>query len=65
MRYTSEQRLNEIMKSFEADGRMINNPHIFKLEDGGRFDPDGHKMAFRKSVDPHGLLNPGKLRSVG
>ena len=44
---------------------MINNPHIFKLEDGGRFDPDGRKMAFRKSVDPHGLLNPGKLRSVG
>ena len=65
VRWTSEQRLNEIMKSFEADGCFINNPHIFKLEDGGRFDPDGRKMAFRKSVDPHGLLNPGKLRSVG
>jgi hypothetical protein len=65
VRYASEQRLNEIMKSFEADGCLINNPHIFKLEDGGRFDPDGRKMAFRKSVDPHGLLNPGKLRSVG
>jgi FAD/FMN-containing dehydrogenase len=64
IRYTTEQRLNEIMRSFEADGCVINNPHIFKLEDGGRFDPEGRKMAFRASVDPLGLLNPGKLRSV-
>ena len=64
IRYTTEQRLNEIMRSFEADGCFINNPHIFKLEDGGRFDPEGRKMAFRASVDPLGLLNPGKLRSV-
>jgi FAD/FMN-containing dehydrogenase len=64
IRYTTEQRLNEIMRSFEADGCTINNPHIFKLEDGGRFDPEGRKMAFRATVDPLGLLNPGKLRSV-
>jgi FAD/FMN-containing dehydrogenase len=64
IRYTTEQRLNEIMRSFEADGCILNNPHIFKLEDGGRFDPEGRKMAFRASVDPMGLLNPGKLRSV-
>jgi FAD/FMN-containing dehydrogenase len=64
IRYTTEQRLNEIMRSFEQDGCVLNNPHIFKLEDGGRFDPDGRKLAFRKSVDPMGLLNPGKLRSL-
>jgi len=64
IRYTTEQRLNEIMRSFEADGCVINNPHIFKLEDGGRFDPEGRKMAFRAKVDPLGLMNPGKLRSV-
>ena len=64
IRYTTEQRLNEIMRSFEEDGCTINNPHIFKLEDGGRFDPEGRKMAFRATVDPLGLLNPGKLRSM-
>ena len=64
IRYTTVQRLNEIMQSFENDGCVINNPHIFKLEDGGRFDPEGRKMAFRGSVDPHQLMNPGKLRSV-
>lgn len=64
IRYTTEQRLNEIMRSFEADGCTLNNPHIFKLEDGGRFDPEGRKMAFRASVDPMKLLNPGKLRSL-
>ncbi len=64
IRYTTEMRLNEIMRSFEDDGCILNNPHIFKLEDGGRFDPEGRKMAFRSRVDPHGLMNPGKLRSV-
>jgi FAD/FMN-containing dehydrogenase len=65
IRYTTVRRLNEIMRSFEDDGCILNNPHIFKLEDGGRFDPEGRKMAFRSRVDPHGLMNPGKLRSVG
>jgi FAD/FMN-containing dehydrogenase len=64
IRYTTEQRLNKIMRSFEDDGCVLNNPHIFKLEDGGRFDPEGRKMAFRADVDPLGLMNPGKLRSV-
>jgi FAD/FMN-containing dehydrogenase len=64
IRYTSERRLQEIMRSFEDDGCVLNNPHIFKLEDGGRFDPEGRKMAFRADVDPFGLMNPGKLRSV-
>jgi FAD/FMN-containing dehydrogenase len=64
IRYTTEERLNEIMRSFEDDGCVLNNPHIFKLEDGGRFDPEGRKMAFRAAVDPLGLMNPGKLRSV-
>ena len=62
VRYTTEERLNEIMQSFVDDGCVINNPHTFKLESGGRFDPEGRKMAFRASVDPMGLLNPGKLR---
>jgi FAD/FMN-containing dehydrogenase len=64
IRYTTERRLQEIMRSFEDDGCVLNNPHIFKLEDGGRFDPEGRKMAFRADVDPFGLMNPGKLRSV-
>jgi FAD/FMN-containing dehydrogenase len=64
IRYTTQPRLNEIMRSFENDGCVLNNPHIFKLEDGGRFDPEGRKMAFRAVVDPLGLMNPGKLRSV-
>ena len=54
IRYTTQQRLYDIMKSFEDDGCVLNNPHIFKLEDGGRFDPEGRKMAFRSRVDGAG-----------
>ena len=64
IRYTTERRLTEIMRLFEDDGCVLNNPHIFKLEDGGRFDPEGRKMAFRAEVDPFSLMNPGKLRSL-
>ena len=64
IRYTTEQRLNDIMRFFEEDGCVLNNPHIFKLEDGGRFDPDGRKMAFQRLGRPYGAVESGKLRSV-
>src|SRR5262245_64485067 len=50
IRYTTEARLNESMSYFEQDGCVLNNPHIFKLEDGSRFDTDGTKLALRKLV---------------
>jgi FAD/FMN-containing dehydrogenase len=55
IRYTTEQRLNKIMRSFEDDGCVLNNPHIFKLEDGGRFDPEGRKMRFEPKLILWGL----------
>src|SRR5207244_10471567 len=51
IRYTTEQRLNEIIRSFARDGCVLNNTNIFKLEDGGSFDPAGRKMASRASLD--------------
>jgi FAD/FMN-containing dehydrogenase len=64
VRYRGAERLNEVMREFEADGCVINNPHVGILEDGGRFDVDPQKLAFRRSVDPFGLMNPGKSRSA-
>jgi FAD/FMN-containing dehydrogenase len=64
LRYRGAERLNQVMREFEADGCVINNPHVGILEDGGRFDVDQQKLAFRRSVDPFGLMNPGKSRSA-
>ena len=48
----------------EARGIMIADPHVFTLEDGTRHKRgDADQLAFKRRVDPYGLLNPGKMRS--
>ena len=65
VRFTTEARLDEIMAIFRANGVRINNPHVFVVEDGkaGGALPEP-VLAMKRRFDPHGLLNPGKLRSV-
>ena len=43
---------------------MIANPHVFTLEGSSRYKrADADQLGFKREVDPHGLLNPGKMRS--
>ena len=65
VRYTSEQRLNEIIRYHESQGAFIANPHVYTIEDGGDKQIDRQKVAFKQQVDPYGLLNPGKMRGFG
>ena len=63
VRFTTEDRLNEIIALHRASGLRINNPHVFIVEDGkagGPLPPEVIEM--KKRFDPLGLLNPGKLR---
>ena len=65
VRFTTEQRLNEIMALHRAQGVHINNPHVNIVEDGkagGDLPPEA--LAMKTRLDPHGLLNPGKLRAT-
>jgi len=64
VRYTTEERLNEIIALHEKHGVFIANPHVYTLEDGGRHKrADVDQLSFKADVDPYGLLNPGKMRS--
>ena len=62
IRYTTEARLNEIIRNHESQGAFIANPHVYTIEDGGNKQIDPQKVAFKQKVDPYGLLNPGKMR---
>ncbi|MBJ27487.1 MAG: FAD-linked oxidase [Chloroflexi bacterium] len=62
VRYTSEDRLNEIIKYHEENGIPVFNPHTHILEDGGMKVIDPLQLDFKKAVDPKGLMNPGKMR---
>jgi FAD/FMN-containing dehydrogenase len=63
IRYTTEERLNEIMQIHRDHGATINNPHVYILEDGkqGKLNPAAVEL--KRRFDPQGLLNPGKMRS--
>jgi FAD/FMN-containing dehydrogenase len=64
IRYSTPERLYEIMAAYEARGIMIANPHVLTLEDGSRYKRvDADQLSFKHEVDPLGLLNPGKMRS--
>ena len=61
VRYTSEERLNEIIRIHEENGCLVFNPHRYTLEEGGMKRTDAGQLAFKREADPAGLLNPGKM----
>ena len=62
VRYTTAERLREIIKYHDDNGCPIFNPHTTGLEDGGMKVPDELQVGFKHRADPMGLLNPGKMR---
>jgi FAD/FMN-containing dehydrogenase len=64
LRYTTEERLREIIAAYREHGVSIADPHTVTLEDGaGHKRVDADQLSFKRIHDPHGLLNPGKMRS--
>jgi FAD/FMN-containing dehydrogenase len=64
VRYSTAERLAEIIRMHEERGVMIANPHVYTLEDGSRHKrADADQIGFKREVDPMGLLNPGKMRT--
>ncbi|MDF2996679.1 MAG: FAD-binding protein [Xanthobacteraceae bacterium] len=61
VRFTTEQRLGEIVAIHEEMGAPIFNPHRYTLEEGGMKQTDAAQLAFKREADPQGLLNPGKM----
>ncbi|WP_414571965.1 FAD-binding oxidoreductase [Nostoc sp. CCY 9925] len=62
VRYTIEERLNEIIRYHEEQGVSIANPHTYIIEEGGRKVIDPEQLKFKEIVDPYGLMNPGKSK---
>lgn len=62
VRYTSRERLYEVIRYHEEHGITVFDPHTHVLEDGGMKTVDPQQLAFKRQVDPMGLMNPGKMR---
>ncbi|WP_199614138.1 FAD-binding oxidoreductase [Paenibacillus alkalitolerans] len=60
VKYTTEDRLYEIISYFESAGVKIYDPHTWVLDNGGRGEV-GAMQRKKRENDPRGLLNPGKI----
>jgi len=63
VRFTTEERLNDMIRFCRAIGVFVANPHVNNVEDGGRYREDNVQLAAKRRYDPKGLLNPGKMLS--
>lgn len=63
VRFTSEERLNDMIAYCRSIGVFVANPHVNYLEDAGRFREDNIQLRAKERYDPRGLLNPGKMIS--
>jgi FAD/FMN-containing dehydrogenase len=66
VRFSTEERLNEVIQIFRDNGIRVNNPHTCIIEEGkvGGELPQ-NVIDLKKRLDPAGLLNPGKMRAWG
>jgi FAD/FMN-containing dehydrogenase len=61
VRFTTEERLNEMIEYCREIGVSVANPHVNNVEGGGRYRPDNLQLMAKYKYDPKGLLNPGKM----
>jgi hypothetical protein len=60
--FRDEAQMAEVMRGMAEDGAMVANNHTFLVKEGGMKSVDSEDTAFKRAMDPHDLMNPGKLR---
>jgi len=61
VRFTTEERLNDMIDTCRAIGVGVANPHVNHVEGGGRYREDNVQLIAKQELDAKGLLNPGKM----
>lgn len=58
--YTDQQRLQEINATYSENGFPVYDAHVWQVEGGGLKNADYRHLAWKKRMDPKGLLNSAK-----
>lgn len=58
--YSTPERLAEINATYEANGFPVYDAHTWRVEGGGLKNADYRHLAWKKRMDPKGLLNSAK-----
>jgi FAD/FMN-containing dehydrogenase len=64
VRFSTPERLREIIATLEANGLKVSNPHIHTLEGKGWKRIKADQEGLKREADPFFLLNPGRLPSL-
>ncbi|QAY66458.1 FAD-binding oxidoreductase [Paenibacillus protaetiae] len=60
--FTSDERLNQLIRRYNEIGASVSNPHTWDLEDGGRSFVHRKLWELKQANDPYLLLNQLKLK---
>jgi FAD/FMN-containing dehydrogenase len=63
IRYSGRDRLYEIIAALNARDVQVADPHTYVLDNAGWKKVDSGSAEFKSVADPHGLMNPGKLKA--
>jgi FAD/FMN-containing dehydrogenase len=63
VRFTTPERLNDMIDFCRSIGVFVANPHVNHVEGGGRYREDNVQLRAKHKYDPKGLMNPGKMAS--
>lgn len=61
VKYTTRERLEQIMAQATEAGIQVSNPHTYVLNNAGWKQIKAPQPEFKRLADPYGLMNPGKL----
>jgi hypothetical protein len=63
--FTSDPReIDAVISYCEEIGVQVANPHSYVVKEGGMVKDIAAVVAFKRTTDPFGLLNPGKLEGT-
>jgi len=63
VKFTTAERLNEMIDYCREIGVSVANPHLNFVEGGGRYREDNVQLLAKYKYDPMGLMNPGKMKT--
>ncbi|HZV10352.1 MAG TPA: hypothetical protein VFF94_11380, partial [Novosphingobium sp.] len=59
--YESPEQMAGIVREMQEAGALVSNSHTSNVRAVGKKEITARDLAFKRAVDPHGLLNPGRF----
>jgi FAD/FMN-containing dehydrogenase len=63
--FENEEQMAAIARIMQDEGVIVANPHNSSVRSVGKKELSSADIAFKKRMDPHGLLNPGRFEIDG